>query len=225
MPKNLDVMSDYSEAVPVFPLAGLVFFPGTVLPLHLFEPRYREMALELLEGEGLLAVALLEDGWEEDATGETPIFPIVTVGHARRWERQEDGSLNVELIGLGRARILGEVSGKSWRRARLQPLEELPVDPEETRELSQSLLWGLQRLVGSEKSDPSEIKLDPSLNLGRFCDSLAFLLPIQPARKIELLAELDPALRARALLDHLEELRRKGTLRRVVHILPGFSLN
>ncbi|MGI5845406.1 MAG: LON peptidase substrate-binding domain-containing protein [Candidatus Xenobium sp.] len=218
-------MSDYSEAVPIFPLAGLVFFPGTVLPLHLFEPRYREMALELLEGEGLLAVALLEEGWEEDVTGETPIFPIVTVGRARRWERQEDGSLNVELLGLARARILGEVTGKLWRRARLQPLEELPVDPEETRELSQSLLWGLQRLVGAEKSKPSEIKLDPSLHLGRFCDSLAFLLPMEPSRKMGLLAELDPAVRARALVAHLEELRNKGTLRRVVHILPGFSLN
>ncbi len=218
-------MSEFSGAIPVFPLAGLVFFPGTVLPLHLFEPRYREMALDLLEGEGLLAMALLEEGWEEDATGDSPIHPIVTVGHARRWERQEDGSLNMELVGLGRARILGEVPGKPWRRARLLPLEDEPVGPEETRELSQSLLWALQRLVGAEKSDPAEIKLDPSLDLGRFCDSLAFLLPMEPARKMELLAELDPAIRARALVRHLEDLRRKGTLRRVVHILPGFSLN
>jgi len=67
--------------------------------------------------------------------------------------------------------------------------------------------------------------LDPSLDLGRFCDSLAFLLPMEPARKMELLAELDPAVRARTLIHRLEELRRKGTLRRVVHILPGFSLN
>jgi Lon protease-like protein len=219
------VIPDLSQPIPLFPLANLVFFPGTVLPLHLFEPRYLKMATDLLEGDGLLALAFQEDEPGPEASDPPHLNPLVTVGRTRRWERLPDGAINVEVEGLVRAELLMEFPGLEYRRGLFRAVEEAALVPEETLELSRQLLRGLQRLVGAEESAPEEINLDPSLDLGRFCDSLAFLLPMEPRRKLRLLAELDPAVRARILVDFLEELHSRGTFRRVVHILPGFSLN
>src|SRR5690606_30905127 len=52
------------EALPIFPLPDVVLFPGAVLPLHIFEPRYREMTADLLAAHGLLALARLRPGYE-----------------------------------------------------------------------------------------------------------------------------------------------------------------
>lgn len=216
-------MPDLSQPIPLFPLVDVVFFPGTVLPLRLFEPRYLKMAKDLLEGDGLLAVGLQDaSAGEEDPPR---LHPLVTVGRTRRWERQPDGTVHVEVEGLVRAEVVLEFPGMEYRRGLVRALQEAALEPQDTLDLSRRLLRGLQRLVGAEESDPDEIKLDPTLDLGRFCDSLAFLLPMEPLRKQGLLAELDPAVRARELVEFLEELRGRGALRRVVHILPGFSLN
>ncbi len=219
-------MPELSQPIPLFPLADVVFFPGTVLPLRLFEPRYLKMAKDLLEGDGLLAVGLQDTApGEEDDSDPPRLHSPVTVGRTRRWERLPDGTVHVEVEGLVRAEIVLEFPGLEYRRGLVRALQEAALDPEETLELSRQLLRGLQRLVGAEESDPEEINLDPTLDLGRFCDSLAFLLPMEPHRKQGLLAELNPAVRARQLVEFLEELRGRGALRRVVHILPGFSLN
>jgi len=54
------------EAVPVFPLPNVVFFPHTILPLHIFEPRYRTMVADAERGDGCIAISLLREGWEKD---------------------------------------------------------------------------------------------------------------------------------------------------------------
>jgi len=55
--------------IPVFPLPDLVFFPHATLPLHIFEPRYREMTEDALRGDRLIAMALLKPGWERAYDG------------------------------------------------------------------------------------------------------------------------------------------------------------
>ena len=69
------------DVLPVFPLPGLVLFPGTQLPLHIFEPRYREMLEAALSGDRMLVMALLQPGWEEQYYGAPPLH---TVGCAAR---------------------------------------------------------------------------------------------------------------------------------------------
>ena len=65
-----------SGLVPVFPLPDVVFFPGTVLPLHIFEPRYRSMVRDAVAGEGLIAMALLRPQWEQALTTHPPIHTV-----------------------------------------------------------------------------------------------------------------------------------------------------
>ena len=66
--------------MPVFPLPDLVFFPGTVVPLHIFEHRYRGMVRDAAAGERLVGLALLRPGFEQDYDGTPEIHPVGTVG-------------------------------------------------------------------------------------------------------------------------------------------------
>lgn len=216
---------DLAGPVPIFPLPEMVFFPGTVLPLHIFEPRYREMTEDLLQGERLLAMALLDDGWEEDYFGNPPIHPVVTVGRVRRCERLEDGRFNLELVGLARARVEAEVHGKAYRLGRLRALEEVAVDPDTAAHLRDRLLRALRALVGEEETEEPTVLLDPAVTLGALCDRLASLMPLEAVQKQGLLAERDPAARTRLLVAFLDAMKGRLVVRRPDRGLPGFSAN
>lgn len=213
--------------VPLFPLPEVVFFPGTILPLHVFEPRYRAMAEDLLSGEDrLMAMALLEEGWQEDYHGNPPIHAVVTVGRVIRAERLEDGRFLLQLAGLARARVLEEVHGKAYRLGRLEVLPDVPVDPEVGIPLRNHLLRTLASVVGEEgEGDAPTVLLDPSVSLGSLCDKLAALLPLEPEEKQQLLAERDPVTRSQQLLGLLRGLRGQVVVHRPERGLPGFSAN
>ena len=116
-------------AVPLFPLPNVVLFPRAVLPLHLFEERYRAMTADIIAGEGLLAMALLQPGWEQEYHGRPAIEPTVCVGQVLSWEQLPDGKYNLLLQGKTRARILREHAdtGLAYRVAELSPVPETAV--------------------------------------------------------------------------------------------------
>ncbi|HEX8527637.1 LON peptidase substrate-binding domain-containing protein [Allosphingosinicella sp.] len=89
--------------VPVFPLAGAILFPRSQLPLHIFEPRYREMIRDSLAGDGLIAMVQPRDQAEPPA-----LFEIGCLGRISASDELEDGRFNVVLEGLGRFRIARE---------------------------------------------------------------------------------------------------------------------
>ena len=127
------------SAVPLFPLPGVVLFPRAVLPLHIFEDRYRAMTTDALAGDKLVAMALLKTGWEKSYYGRPAIEPVVCVGRILSHEKLPDGKYNFLLQGVQRARVIrenGADSPTSYRTAQLQPLEETPaveIDLEEQR--------------------------------------------------------------------------------------------
>ena len=65
-------LKDFSGLAPIFPLPNVVLFPNALLPLHIFEPRYRQMTADALEGERLIAMALLRPGWESSSPPAEP---------------------------------------------------------------------------------------------------------------------------------------------------------
>jgi Lon protease-like protein len=128
------------SAVPLFPLPGVVLFPRAVLPLHIFEDRYRAMTADVLEGNKLIAMALLRPGWEKSYynmsySGRPEIEPVVCVGRILSHEMLADGKYNFLLQGVRRASIVREIAdepagkpgAKPYRVARLQPLVEVPA--------------------------------------------------------------------------------------------------
>jgi Lon protease-like protein len=113
--------------LPVFPLPRVVFFPGTALPLHLFEPRYTEMIEDCLDnGCTAMAVALLAPGWEDHYEGKPAIYDIAGAGRIVAHQRQPDGTHDVILHGLNRVR-LHELPNEdhAYRCARAEPIEDL----------------------------------------------------------------------------------------------------
>jgi Lon protease-like protein len=94
--------------VPLFPLPNVVLFPGAILPLHIFEPRYKRMTAEVLEGDKLLAMALLRAGWEKSYYERPAIEPVVCIGRIVAHEKLADGKYNFLLQGQWRASVQKE---------------------------------------------------------------------------------------------------------------------
>src|SRR5262245_36186596 len=99
---------DFTGSVRLFPLPNLVLFPHVVQPLHIFEPRYREMMEDALAGDGLIAMVLLAPGWERGYEGRPAIAPVACLGKILSHERLADGKFNLLLRGVSRAAIRRE---------------------------------------------------------------------------------------------------------------------
>src|SRR5688500_5729919 len=129
------------SAVPLFPLPSVVLFPRAVLPLHIFEDRYRAMTADALGGDGLIAMALLKPGWEKSYYGKPAIEPVVCVGKIVSHEKLPDGKYNFLLEGQVRARVIRELPiGVVYRVAELSRIEQVPASEHDLGELRQQLL-------------------------------------------------------------------------------------
>src|SRR5256885_1554044 len=103
--------------VPIFPLPKLVLFPGTLLPLHVFEPRYRDMLADTLANERrLIAVAQLKPGWESLYEGRPEIYDVAGVGRIVQHKKNPDGTYDIVLEALARVQLRElDPAGLSYR--------------------------------------------------------------------------------------------------------------
>ena len=106
--------------VSLFPLPNTVFYPGTCLPLHIFEPRYRKMIEDALNNNSLIGMVLLSSGWEADYYGRPKVASVGCAGRITKHERLPDGKFNILLEGLSRFRIFGESDNKPYRVAEVE---------------------------------------------------------------------------------------------------------
>src|SRR5947207_3886214 len=125
-----------SDLLPLFPLPNVVLFPNVFLPLHIFEPRYREMVADALSTDRMIGMVLLRPGWERDYEGRPPIYPIGCSGVITHADRLADGRYNIVLRGLDRFRVIEEdASRSSYRRAIVEPLREGRLDVEDRAQI------------------------------------------------------------------------------------------
>jgi hypothetical protein len=118
--------------LPLFPLPNLVFFPNTRLPLHVFEPRYRQMITDALEADKRFGIVLLRPGWETDYFGAPAVHQCGTMGTIEQAVPLEDGRFNILVRGDVRFRILGELSKMPYRTARVVAQPESEHKPDES---------------------------------------------------------------------------------------------
>jgi Lon protease-like protein len=202
-------MSDL--VVPLFPLPNVVLFPGAVLPLHIFEERYKRMTSELLRGgDRRLAMALLRAGWEKDYYGRPAIEPVVCVGQILSHERLEDGRYNFLLQGERRARVVGEEGRDGYRLARIEPLAETNDDEAGLTPLREALLQLFTRGGYATLPAGEQVRrmLAADVPTAVVADVLAFnVLGEQPvALRQSLLAETDVMLRVARTIEALAAL-------------------
>lgn len=157
--KEESISSEDLEKLAIFPLPDVVLFPHTVLPLHIFEPRYREMMVWLLERNAPLGVVLLKTGHEVDTSGRPGVYPVLGVGKLVHHQVLPDGRYDILLLGVARVHIEEEWLDPSlpFRTARCR---QLPPGPEnEVMEVMarMSILRGMLPGLGENHAQVAEI--------------------------------------------------------------------
>lgn len=194
------------STIPIFPLPNVVLFPNVFLPLHIFEPRYRQMVNDALAGERMIGMVLLQPGADPDGEGTPPVYEVGCAGLITHVERLTDGRFNIVLRGLERFRIAGEEPPTPqilYRRALVTPLgESNPPDRvehlREARQRLEALLAPLFSGTLAVRGLPQQMPDDELIN------ALAQYLELEPIEKQALL-ERDGALqRCQSLLELLE---------------------
>ena len=125
----MELSAEQLERIPIFPLPEIQLFPDSVLPLHVFEPRYVDLVQHAVEEAGnLFAVATLQPGYEEDYAGRPPIYPVMGLGSIVAAEQQENGRWNILVRGLSRLRLLEEHEAtERFRQIRAEQLMDQPI--------------------------------------------------------------------------------------------------
>jgi Lon protease-like protein len=191
------------STLPIFPLPNVVLFPNVFLPLHIFEPRYREMVAEALSGDRLIGMVLLRPGWEPNYEGRPDVYDIGCAGLITFSEQHADGRYNIVLRGLEKFRIVGEEHHRSYRVAHVLPLMEDPTEEEkahirhERRRLEALLVPAAQE----QGADP---KMPPWVADEELVNALAQYLDLEPVEKQALLEREGLVARCRSLIDLLE---------------------
>lgn len=195
------------SAVPLFPLPNVVLFPRAVLPLHVFEERYKAMIADALRGRRQIAMALLAPGWERNYHGRPAIDPVVCVGTILTHERLSDGRYNFLLQGHTRARVVREADSiGSYRVAQLEPLVETPAMEIDLDEDRRRLLAAFEQGSLTETGIGQKFQelLQTSIPTAQIADLIAFHFLESIPLKQSLLAELDVRKRVTRIAEAFE---------------------
>jgi len=126
--------------LPIFPLPGAVLLPYALIPLHVFEPRYRKMIRDCQAGAGVLALANIPQEAVRERIDRPRVLPIVGAGLLARVDPLPDGRSNIVLRGVLRARIVEELpSREPYRLVRAEPIEEVVADSRRLDQAAQEL--------------------------------------------------------------------------------------
>ncbi|MBM7113109.1 LON peptidase substrate-binding domain-containing protein [Archangium primigenium] len=194
-----------SQALKVFPLPSAVLFPHAVLPLHIFEPRYRALVKDALAGDKVMALAQLESGWEGQYGERPPMQPMMCAGLIIWHEELPDGRYNILLQGVCRARLLEELPAHaSYRQVRVQLLPDPAYQGPGEERLRQAVF----DLAGRVPASFAENLLPVAARSrgGALADVVAAAIVPEPERRQELLCELDVGLRLAAVMEDVGEL-------------------
>ena len=177
-PEEFDTSDDNTPRVcPLFPLSDLILFPGQVIPLHVFEPRYRQMTHDLLDnsGEIILGTVLGED--REKLEKVAPVQPIAGLGRVQRYQALEDGRFLIMVLGERRVKIEPVDRGKIYPEARFEVFEETDSFISDTE---------LDHLQSALKKIESQIDLPEETSPDQLVDLLIMISKIDPKDKYKI---------------------------------------
>ena len=224
-------LSGFSGVAPLFPLPDFVLFPQVTQPLHIFEPRYRQMMADVLQGDRLIALGTLKPNWDQlYETKTAPVFSDVCLGRVMLDREMDDGKYIILIRGLCRARIRAEkLTTTPYRQVELElRFDKYSNTPEIERssrraELLEALVATLPDVEKSRETTEAALR---DLPLGVLADLIASSLKIPTETMISLLSESHVDLRTDLLLDLLREQKRtqreQGATRKFP---PDFSAN
>jgi len=207
------VSVDFSKPIPLFPLPGAVLLPHGAMPLHIFEPRYRAMVQDALDGPGLIAMAIVDEEDWTDGQAAPPLRPAVGLGVIAQHQQLPDGRYHLVLQGLARATIDTELDriecDTPYRQAMLQPIDEptMEIDLDEHR----------RRLTGMMTRPPLDDLvrvgainqwLTDEIGTAALVDVCIGALVQEAEQRYAMLAEGDASARAAWLTEYLTQIAR-----------------
>jgi Lon protease-like protein len=216
MPPSLDVdqiLGSFGGVARLFPLPSVVVFPDALVPLKVFEPRYVAMVEEALEDDGVIGMALLKPGYEEDYEGTPAIHPMLCLGKILQHKRLANGHIDFWLYGMERAVVTEEIPSEPFRRAKVEIVRDAVAADEQERVAKRlrraldmvpgrrTVVWEMRRMAGQVRG------LDPGP--GRYADAVANVCPLSPSERYAILAETDVTKRFDRLIAVLEHRARK----------------
>lgn len=184
------------DCLPVFPLPGVVFFPHTMLPLHIFEPRYRAMTRDCLEHALPIAVGI-------------PDSEIMGVGRIVRHQVLEEGRYNIVLEGMERVQLNEELSLRNgYRRFRATTLVTDEVDKVEVARSLEVIRACLPQLAGRwpEPTEALAVLLDEFSSVDKLADQVASAVFAKPIERQGLLENLSASNRLERVVERILEL-------------------
>lgn len=192
-------------SLKVFPLPSAVLFPGAMLPLHIFEDRYRELVADALASDRVIALAGLLPGWEADYLGRPPMRPICCAGVISWHEEVAEGRFNILVQGICRARIVTEHSGDELYRVTLAKLLDDPLYLGDEQESVRNAVLELSTHLPEEMAQALVSQVAHAKG-GELADLVASVVVPEPDRRRDLLEELDPKLRLQSVLTDVSDL-------------------
>lgn len=193
--------------LPVFPLPGLVLLPGGLLPLHFFEPRYRELAADCIASEErCLAIANIADA--AAAGGSPPFNPRACAARILKHRQNDDGTFDVLLTGVARVFLDERPAGRAYRSASARVLPdrapEAGLAPRD-REVAWSLARDVARFA-ARRAPSFQVLAQEGDPDGLWVDRLGAQFVADPVARQELLETLDAGRRLDVVIRHLVEL-------------------
>jgi Lon protease-like protein len=184
-PNPTDLPHD-GDVLPLFPLPDFVIFPGVVAPLHIFEPRYRQMMAAILDGSGRLCMGVLREGARGRHRGTPEFWGLGCACRLMDYEKLPDGRYNILIEGLAKVRMKEVPSQKLFRLVKLECVEtaaEPPVLPErdaQVRALMRRIIAASPDVPPEIASQVEEVELAPLLHL------MAYHCPVPIEEKLKL---------------------------------------
>ena len=186
--------------LPVFPLPGVFLFPGTILPLHIHEPRYRQMIEDLLDKRGWLVISAIQAGHESEAPGDPPFYPVGGLGEIVGHNHLEDGRFLVTLHGLTRVRVREVESDQPYRLVKYEGIQESQPTGKGAIAVTQALRAAIEERSEEDLEIPEDAPMAP------LADLLLHFLKLPPEEMQAAFAEPDAGRRAHiALARHIAD--------------------
>jgi len=200
---------DTLAALPIFPLPNCVLLPGGLLPLHVFEPRYRELTRDCLAGHHYMGIARLRPGFEHSYYGRPPVYERFGVGKIICSEELPDGRFALLLRGVARVEMARELpTDRAYRQVEARMLTDIAADRDEAFDHHRRLISLCDRLAevidagGPQLRELARAFDDP----GACADAIAAALVMDTDARQELLDAIDPMVRIQRTLGHVSHM-------------------
>jgi uncharacterized protein len=222
-----DDLKDFGNISRLFPLPGVVLFPHAVLPLHIFESRYRQMTEDALASDRLITIVQIRPPGEWKSPSEPALEEVGCLGRIFKHERLPDGRFNFLLVGRKRVRLTHEIaSGKLYRMSEVRVIEEiLPDQPEDHQR--EELIATFRGIFQGGLDPDLDALFETELPLSVLTDIIAQATGLPSSVKQAFLAEPRVARRAKDLLGLLRQMKEASpsTGEGPTPFPPPFSLN